>query len=670
MRAIFFFFLPFFFFLGLETYGLNATNQNYKTGYQPIVASPPLPRIKPNPKPFSNITSSENQIYNKAITFAERGDWRKLKGLKHLNENTHLEKVLLWLKLRHSTTRDGFGLITRFLKQNPYWPERNQLIQQAELLLSSKKSPTSVIDWFSKYSPRTTEAHFQWIRALEMINDKENLNQAVLSLWKTKILSQRQQRFLIKKYERIITPKIIWQRLDWLLWKGYIRSSQRMYPHVTQNQRHLAEARLRLRHLMGAVDPAIKKVPLELRTDDGLVFERLRWRQRKGMMEKARELYWNIPREQKYPQLWWRERSRQIRYLLKQNDFDTAFLLARLHLQKEGRYYAEAHWLAGWIALRYADKPEQASTYFLEMYDRVKTPVSKSRASYWAGRAFEQNNNSLNANKWFEVAAKHSTTFYGQLANRKLGKMGNRFPKERSNDSKTDGASYITELVDIAIFLKDIGKTDLATKFLKTASRNASNYAQVAPIISGALKINKPHLAVYAARRAARKGIYFISASYPKPAVYDTSQVEKALIYSVIRQESNFDPRAESYKGALGLMQLMPATAKSVAKSLHVDFNKERLTSDHNYNIKLGASYLSSLIEKYEGSYPLAIAAYNAGPHNVNKWIKRLGNPTQNDVDLIDWIERIPFGETRNYVQRVLENLTVYRELISKRRLK
>jgi soluble lytic murein transglycosylase len=665
LRAIFFF-LPFCFFFVLETYGFNATAQNYTPGYQPIAANPPLPRFKPIMKPFTNITSSHSQIYNKAITFAERGDWIKLKRLKHLNTNTHMEKVLLWLKLRHSTTRDSFGSIARFLKQNPYWPERNQLIQQAELLLSPEKSPTSVVDWFSKYSPRTTDAHFKWIRALEIINDKENLDKAVLSLWKTRILSQRQQRVLIKKYKRIITPELIWQRLDWLLWKGYIRSSQRMYPHVTQNQRHLAEARLRLRHLMGAVDPAIERVPLELRTDDGLVFERLRWRQRKGMMDKARELYWDIPREQKYPRLWWRERSRQIRYLLKQNNFDTAFRLAQLHLQKEGRYYAEAQWLAGWIALRYANKPEQASTYFVEMYGRVRTPVSKSRASYWAGRAFEQNNNSLNAKKWFDVAAKHSTTFYGQLANKKLGKTVNRLPKKQSSDSKTDGVSYISELVDIAIFLAEIGKTELATKFLKTASKNASNNAQVAPIVSGALKIKKPHLAVYAARRAARKGIYFISASYPKPALYDTSQVEKALIYSIVRQESNFDPEAESYKGALGLMQLMPATAKSVAKSLNIDFNKERLTSDHNYNIKLGSSYLRSLIEKYEGSYPLAIAAYNAGPHNVNKWIKRVGNPTQKNVDLIDWIERIPFGETRNYVQRVLENLTIYRELILK----
>ena len=665
MRAIFFF-LPFFFFFVLETYDLKATAQNYKPGYQPKVSTPPLPRLRPNLKPFTKISSSQGQIYRKAITFAERGDWLKLKGLKHPTENTHLKKVLLWLKLRHSTSRDGFGSIARFLKQNPYWPERNQLIQQAELLLSPEKSPTSAVDWFSKYSPRTIDAHFKWIRALEMTNDKENLDKAVLSLWKTKILSGRQQRVLIKKYKRIITPEIIWQRLDWLLWKGYIRSSQRMYPHVTQNQRNLAEARLRLRHLMGAVDPAIERIPLALRTDDGLVFERLRWRQRKGMMDKARELYWDIPREQKYPRLWWRERSRQIRYLLKQNNFDTAFLLAQLHLQKEGRHYAEAQWLAGWIALRYANKPEQASTYFLEMYGRVRTPVSKSRASYWAGRAFEQNNNSLNAKKWFEVAARHSTTFYGQLANKKLGKTGNHLPKKQSNDSKTDGDSYILELVDIAVFLKKIGKSDLAIKFLKTASKNASNYAQVAPIISGALKINKPHLAVYAARRAATKGIYFISASYPKPALYDTRQVEKALIYSIVRQESNFDPKAESYKGALGLMQLMPATARSVAKSLNIDFNKERLTSDHNYNIKLGSSYLRSLIKKYDGSYPLAIAAYNAGPHNVNKWIKIVGNPTQKDVDLIDWIERIPYGETRNYVQRVLENLNIYRELISK----
>ena len=665
MRAIFFF-LPFFFFFVLETFGLNATAQNYKSGYQSIVTTPPLPRLKPTLKPFTNIIPSQGQLYNEAITLAERGDWIKLERFEHLTKNTHLKKLLLWLKLKHSNTRHGFGSIARFLEQNPYWPERNQLIKRAELLLSSKKSPKDVIDWFSKYSPRTTDAHLKWIRALETTNDKENLDKAVLSLWKTKILSQRQQRFLIKKYKRIITPEIIWQRLDWLLWKGYIRSSQRMYPYVTQNQRHLAEARLRLRHLMGAVDPAIKRVPLKLRTDNGLVFERLRWRQRKGMMEKARELYWDIPREQKYPRLWWRERSRQIRYLLKQNNFDTALLLAQLHLQKEGRYYAEAQWLAGWIALRYADKPEQASTYFLEMYDRVRTPVSRSRASYWAGRAFEQNNNSPIAKKWFEVAARYSTTFYGQLANKKLGKTEHRLPKKQSNGSKADGAPYISELVNIAIFLTEIGKTDLAIKFLKTASRNASSYAQVSPIISGALKINKPHLAVYAARRAARKGIYFISASYPKPALNDTSQVEKALIYSIVRQESNFDPQAESYKGALGLMQLMPATAKAVAINLNIEFDKERLTSDHSYNIKLGASYLRSLIKKYDGSYPLAIAAYNAGPHNVNKWIKSVGNPTQNDVDLIDWIERIPYGETRNYVQRVLENLTVYRELILK----
>ena len=300
------------------------------------------------------------------------------------------------------------------------------------------------------------------------------------------------------------------------------------------------------------------------------------------------------------------------------------------------------------------------------MYDKVRTPVSKSRASYWAGRAFEQNNNSLNAKKWFDVAAKHSTTFYGQLASKKLGKTGNQLPKKQSQDSKTNDSFYISELVNIAIFLEEIGKINLASKFFKTASRNASNYGQVAPIISGTLKINKPYLAVYAARRAARKGIYFINASYPKPALYDTSQVEKALIYSIVRQESNFDPEAKSHKGALGLMQLMPATANSVAKSINIDFNKERLTSDHRYNIKLGASYLRSLIKKYEGSYPLAIAAYNAGPHNVNKWIKRVGNPIQKDVDLIDWIERIPYGETRNYVQRVLENLTIYRELISK----
>ena len=663
MRSLYFLLLASFF-LFLETDSPRAEIQRHIAKQKTTILLPPLPRFKPNLVPFTRTSGSQLKIYGIAIPLAKKGEWKKLDGIKRLTKNEHLEKVIQWLKIKHPKTRHGFESVAKFLRQNPYWPERKQLIQQAEMLLSSKQSPQIKNQWFNEYPPKTTDGHLKWINALQAMDDTESLDAAVLSLWRTKILSSRQQRLIARNYKHLITPEMIWDRLDWLLWKGYVRSSQRMYPYITQNQKYLAEARLRLRHMMGSVDPAIKKVPQELKISDGLVFERLRWRQRKGMMEKARELYWDISKEQKFPRFWWKERSRQIRYLLKQNNFDTAFLLAKSHFQKEGPNYAEAQWLAGWIGLRYVSKPKEASAYFLDMYAKVSTPLSKSRASYWAGRAFKKDNDRLTANKWFEIAAEYPTTYYGQLANKQLGKTAISLPKEPTDKSKVKGVPHIFELVNIACLLHEIGKNDLAVTFLKTASRHAESRDHVLAIIAGAYKIKKFHLAVYAARRAARKGIFVISASYPQPNLSDTSNVEKALVLSIIRQESNFDPQARSHRGALGFMQLLPQTAKSVAKTLKINFEKNKLTSDTKYNVKLGTNYLGSLIKKYDGSYPLAIAAYNAGPHNVNKWIRRMGNPSQNKKELIDWIERIPYGETRNYVQRVLENLTVYRELL------
>ena len=272
------------------------------------------------------------------------------------------------------------------------------------------------------------------------------------------------------------------------------------------------------------------------------------------------------------------------------------------------------------------------------MYAKVSTPLSKSRASYWAGRAFEKDNDRLTANKWFEIAAEYPTTYYGQLANKELGKTAISLPKEPTDKSKVKGVPHIFELVNIACLLHEIGKNDLAVTFLKTASRHAESRDHVLAIIAGAYKIKKFHLAVYAARRAARKGIFVISASYPQPNLSDTSNVEKALVLSIIRQESNFDPQARSHRGALGFMQLLPQTAKSVAKTLKINFEKNKLTSDSKYNVKLGANYLGSLIKKYDGSYPLAIAAYNAGPGNVKKY---------NGIP--------PFEETQTYVKRVMD---------------
>lgn len=641
-----------------------ATGKVHHTHAKRKVPVPPVPRMKPNPESVSKLKIDISKNYKLAVKYAKAGRWIKLNRLTRHPRNDGLEKVLYWLSLKHSRTRHDFNDIAKFVRENPVWPERTQLVKQAELLMSSAIPTKDKNVWFTQFPPKTVDGHLKWIKSLEVLGAKETLHSAVVSLWKTKILSRAQLRYLTRRYKEIITPAMSWDRLDWLLWKGYARSSQRMYPYVTEGQRKLAEARLRLRHMMGAVDPAIKKIPETLKLNRGLIYERLRWRQRKGMMDKAQELLRNVANDQKFPKLWWKERVRQIRYKLDKGNYKDAFLLAESHIQKKGRYYAEAQWLAGWIATRYVNKPNKAGKYFSTMYQNVATPLSKSRASYWAGRAYEQSHSKSGSLEWYELAASFPTTFYGQLAHKKLGRSAIELPRGWQTKAAAEKGTAAEELGRIARFLHEIDEKDLARVFLRNASRSISSKWQAETVISIANGLGIPELAVYAARRAARKGIFIIPESYPIPSLPIIKHIDKALVLSVIRQESNFDPDAKSRRGALGYMQLLPRTAKSVAKSLKIKFNKKLLTADTHYNITLGAAYLGELIEKFDGNYILALAAYNAGPHNVKKWLKKRGNPSEAHVDTVDWIERIPFPETRNYIQRVTENLSIYRILL------
>jgi len=628
-------------------------------------ATPAIPMPKPVFITNRGFPTTIVTNYQLALRLAKAGAWDQLKKNKRYPRNEELEKVIKWLSIRHAKSLYGFEETAKFIKAHPIWPERNRLITKAETLMDGKITAHEKDVWFSEYFPKTTTGHLKWISALESLDDKDRRNSAVQSLWQNKLLTRKQQRMLSRRYKNIITPGLSWERLDHFLWRGYIRSSQKMYPYVTKDERRLAEARLRLRHMMGAVDPAIEKVPPILRNDPGLVYERLRWRHRKGMKKKARELLWNVGKNQKYPRLWWRERARQIRYALDENEFGEAYQLAKSHIQKTGIYYAEAQWLAGWIAVQYLDKPEEAARYFIEMYNNVRTPLSKSRASYWAGRAFAKQKLNLESKKWYQLASAYPTTFYGQLASERLGMKTLRFPGPLQPNNNEPHHPKIIELTKIAKWLHKVEEGELASDFIKTAARAVISPQDAKLVTSSAKDIGRTDLAVYAARRAARKGIISVDTGYPTPKLPVLKNIELALVLSVVRQESNFDPRAKSRSGALGYMQILPRTGQAVAKKLNIKFKKSQLTRDIGYNVKIGSVYLAKLIEKYKGNYVLALAAYNAGPHNVKKWLKKRGTPSDVHVDITDWIERIPYAETRNYVQRVVENLAVYRSLLN-----
>jgi soluble lytic murein transglycosylase len=601
------------------------------------------------------------ELYGPALTRAEKADWRGLAKTRRVPPNPALETVLVWLSLRHSKSLAKFEDIARFLDAHPVWPERVRLLHRAEAAMNGTVKLPRRLAWFSKHRPRTTAGRLKWIKALKASGQTTEMIRAVQDTWRRATMSRKQQRRFLRENQALLNKDLHWARLDRFLWLGRSRAARGMMPLVDLDHRKLAEARIRLRRMASGVDGAIKRVPSALRADPGLVYERLRWRNRKGLKAEARELLWDVPANQTFASLWWKERSRQVRHALDVGDFEDAYLLAASHIQRDGRSFADAHWHAGWVALRYGDKAAEAAKYFAAMHDDVSTPISRARAAYWTGRALQASGSATAAVRWYTLAARHKTTFYGQLAADKLPSSIAQLPTDPILDRAVLANSTLRPLAEIARALHEADKPRFTRMFLRTLARAAPTIAGASAIAALARDLGHPDLAVYTARRAARRGIILVQAGYPVINVPNTDAPEPALTLAVIRQESSFEQTARSRVGALGLMQLMPRTARQIARALKVRYARSRLTKEPNFNLRLGASYLKRQLDAFGGSYVLALAAYNAGPHRVSRWIKERGDPRNPGVDMIDWIERIPFAETRNYVQRVLESLHVYR---------
>ena len=483
--------------------------------------------------------------------------------------------------------------------------------------------------------------------------------------------SSRELRETYRRYRSMLRPEDHIARLDRLVWASHAHAARRMYRYVDEGHQRLAEARLMLRARQGGVDRAIRRVPEALRDHPGLVYERLRWRRAKGRDDDARALLHERPRDLgPRPKLWWRERAILARRALEDGLTERAYALAAGHSQTAASTYSDAEWLAGWIALRFLDDARAAFPHFVQMHGAVTMPISRARGAYWAGRAAEAFGDLDSAALWYERAAVYPATFYGQLAIARIA----------ARDAPLIGAALGTAaretldghpLVAAVRFLAFLGRDYLAEPFYHRLSRLARNEADHALISALAHSVGQPDQAIRAAQQAARDGYVSIDRLFPLvdvPFARENGDLEHALVLALIRQESRFDRRARSSSGALGLMQLMPRTAQSVARSMGLSDSRKRLTSNATHNIALGSRYLHDLVERFDGSYLLAVAAYNGGPRNVARWIAANGDPRRDpDVDIIDWIEMIPLPETRNYVQRVLEGIQVYRWQLGQR---
>jgi soluble lytic murein transglycosylase len=411
------------------------------------------------------------------------------------------------------------------------------------------------------------------------------------------------------------------------------------------------------------VDALIDKVPSSLRDDPGLTYERAVWRQKRGRYEGVVELLDGLPPKVPQAAAWWRLRNWVVWRALDRNDFALAYRIAAKHGNDEGLAFAEGEWLAGWIALNYLNRPKAAFDHFVRLHGGVTSEISQSRGAFWAGEAASKLGQRDVARQWYGKAATLTATFYGQLAGQRIGitrpatigpLSAMPAPRRQAFEAK--------ELVAAARLLGELDQPRLQGLFFSRLRQDAEDAIDHRLIIELANSLGRQDIAIRTAKTARRDDHDLKALLYPRRSLPIGPAPEPALVLALMRQESEFYTKAQSPVGALGLMQLMPATAKHSAKRLGIPFNRNRLTEDPDYNIRLGQAYLNELLDQFDGSYILALAAYNAGPSRANQWIKLFGDPRDSRVDPINWIERIPFSETRNYVQRILESLVVYRE--------
>ena len=600
-------------------------------------------------------------LYEAALEATSLGAWDAARQMAAQASDPTLAQIVDWIDMSNEGGDADFAAITRFIRDNPDWPDQTGLRIQAERRMPRSLPAAEVVAWFTDRPPIGVEGSLRYAEALATVGRQPEAEAFIRDRWRTMTLSAQGEQEVLSRVGAYLTDEDQRTRLDTLLWDGRESEARRQMARVGADRRALAEARLALASRSAGVDAVVRRVPTGLRNDEGLIFERLRWRRRADLTDGALEMLDRQPDTLTRPRLWWTERNILARRLFDAGAYRRAYDVAAGHRQIEGFPKSQAEWLSGWIALRFLDEPAMALQHFQELYGNVTSPISLARGAYWSARAHEAMGSPTEAERWYRAAAEHPVAFYGQLAADHLGQptVPALPPDPPSSQAEAFESSELVRAVRAFHQLNEDGRADL---FIRRLGLNADSLAELAPVGELALDLGRPNLAVWAGKQRFFEGEMLFGVGYPeRPLSAADTRVEPALVHGLIRRESEFDPEAISPAGARGLMQLMPATARGVARQEGMPYQLSRLTEDPDYNIRLGSRFLADLIAQFDGSYALAIVAYNAGPSRVTRWIERFGDPRRGDIDVIDWIERIPIYETRNYVQRVLEDVQVYR---------
>jgi len=618
-------------------------------------------------------------IAKKSILAIEKRQWTSGIALSKKAKDKSIYKFIQWRHLLTTSNQATFYDYLEFIKQNENYPRINRIRYLAEHKLSTDKiSPKKIIDWFGANEPLSGFGKLILGESFILTGDIEKGTSLIKDGWITADLNRSNMKFFRKKYKKYLNVDDYIKRADHLAWEGKSWDLKRMLRYLPKDYELLYTARQILMSKSYGVDKAIKNVPSKLKNDSGLNYDRLKWRRKRGRVDDSLEIIFKVKNNKDYlvrPDKWWTERAIMTRALIYKNKYELAYKVASEHALDKSPEFAEAEWLSGWIALSFLNDPILAIDHFNNFYQNVGYPISLSRGAYWLGRSYEKIGDKNQSQRWYEEATKYLTTYYGQLAHLKI-KPNVNFELEEQKKVTDEYRKYFykKDLVKIIYLLNELNKDKYTKNILKhMAIENVDSGSEILAA-ELASNISRYDFAIQISKSASYEKRFHNDFNYPiisTPNYVNGRKIpETAFILSLIRQESEFDMTANSHAGAQGLMQLMPYTAKLVSKQAKLPYSKSRLTSDPEYNINLGSHYIAGLILQYDGAYPFATAAYNAGPNRVKYWKKINKDPQKKQVDFVDWVELIKFKETRNYVQRVMENYNVYRYILEKKPIK
>jgi soluble lytic murein transglycosylase len=607
-------------------------------------------------------------LVKQALDLARKGKTGEATALQKTIGDPLARKLVEWTILRGDESDAGFNRFAAFSSENPSWPNATMMRRRAESALwDEKRDNATVRAFFDGAKPLTAKGKFALARALQAQGDASGAAQLARQAWREDTCSAAVEKAVMEMFGETLTRADHKARMDRRFYDDDSDAGMRMAQLLGGTDLLIGKARKAVVDKASNAGALLDAVPESARGDAGYIFHKAQWLRRDDKAIEAARLLQSAPRNAS--QLhnldeWWAERRLVARKLLDLEEYQAAYVVARDALPPtKDNPRAEHEFTAGWIALRFANNPSAAYQHFARVGAGTSNPITLARGEYWQGRAAEALGRNGEARTHYQAAAQHSTAYYGQIARARLG-IGD-LALRRAPDMGHRATLMNLEVVRAVHILYQVDARDLVIPFVSDLAENALDIGALVVVAEIARRYDDARAMLLIGKGALRRGFALDTYAFPTNGIPEFRMVgpnvDKSVVFAIARQESAFNPRAVSSANALGLMQVLPGTGKQIAKKFGFAFDRNKMLSDASYNAQMGAAELGDVLESYRGSYILSFVAYNAGRGRVKQWIERYGDPRNPNVDPIDWVERIPFSETRNYVQRVLENMQVYR---------